>query len=256
MHVLLRPRGIRAGAAALLAALATCLLSAGCATDTHSTREEARSLPVGEWHKDHLHCEQGECLDWYQLAVDRNAELRVDVYSPVERGLPDFVLKLEGPDGTVLENLPPTGRSPRRIRRRVEPGVYRLLVEAEERDDGLLSYEVLTSLREPPRRPARRRAPEPPPPEPARPEPSWVDAEILEVEREGGEARFVLIDAGRPKGVRSGLSGRLLQQGESIGEIEIVEVYDAGSRARIRGTLDGTITIDTRAQIAVPQAQR
>lgn len=246
--------------------LASAGLVAGCAHDTFSTREEAQPLTPGQWHRDFLHCAKKECLDWYMVNVDHRVELRVDVYSAAVPGQPDYVLRLEDSNKQQLAKVDPTGQSPREIHMMVDPGLYLLEVEAAGSDGARIEYEILAELRElrpepPPRvvhrtsRPPPTPAVEPPPP-PPRPEPVWVDSEVLEVERDGGEPRFVLIDAGRSAGMRPGLSGRLMQTGEQIGEIEVTEVYDAGSRARIVGPLAAAITVQTKAQIAVPRSER
>ena len=75
---------------------------------------------------------------------------------------------------------------------------------------------------------------------------------VLEVEGAGGQPRFVVIDGGRKNGLRRGFRGRLIEGGRSIAEIEIVEVYDDGSRARIATELADRITPRTAAEIDVP----
>ena len=78
---------------------------------------------------------------------------------------------------------------------------------------------------------------------------SWM---VLEVETEGGQPRFVIIDGGNKNGLQRGFRGRLIERGRSIAEIEIVEVYDEGSRARIATELVDRITPQTAAEVAVP----
>lgn len=78
---------------------------------------------------------------------------------------------------------------------------------------------------------------------------SWM---VLEVETEGGQPRFVIIDGGNKNGLQRGFRGRLIERGRSIAEIEIVEVYDDGSRARIATELADRITPRTTAEIDVP----
>jgi hypothetical protein len=187
----------------------------------------------------------------------------VDVYSAAVPGLPDYILRLENSDRHQIAKMDATGQSPRQIRKKVDPGLYLLLVESADPNGVRLEYEILAELRDPPKRAPRKptippgaSTPSPTPPPAPRPQPVWVDAEVLEVERNAGEPEFVLIDAGKPKGIRPGHTGQLVQNGRPIGEIEVKEVYDAGSRARIVGPLQAPITIETKAQIAVPRMER
>ena len=77
---------------------------------------------------------------------------------------------------------------------------------------------------------------------------------VLEVEAASGQPRFVVIDGGIKNGLQRGFRGRLIERGRSIAEIEIVEVYDEGSRARIATELADRITPQTAAEIDVPVA--
>ena len=78
---------------------------------------------------------------------------------------------------------------------------------------------------------------------------SWM---VLEVETESGQPRFVIIDGGRKNGLQRGFRGRLIGRGRSIAEIEIVDVYDEGSRARISTGLVDRITPQTAAEVDIP----
>jgi hypothetical protein len=73
---------------------------------------------------------------------------------------------------------------------------------------------------------------------------------VIEVERAGGEPIAILLEAGTSQGVKPGQSGELIESGQVIGRIEVVDVYSAGSRARIVGGLSSPITLDTRARLA------
>ena len=59
----------------------------------------------------------------------------------------------------------------------------------------------------------------------------------------------MLIDAGRSEGSDEGLTGKLWNGDEVIGEFEIVDVYAEGSRGRIKGEITGKITYDTEARV-------
>jgi hypothetical protein len=55
--------------------------------------------------------------------------------------------------------------------------------------------------------------------------------------------------------MRAGLRGRLVDGGRELARIEIEEVFAEGSRARIRGTLQGPVTPSTLAEIEVPDGR-
>jgi hypothetical protein len=71
---------------------------------------------------------------------------------------------------------------------------------------------------------------------------------VLEVEGK----RNVLLEAGAKSGIRSGQSGKLIDDGRVIGEIVVTEVYNDGSRARIEAGLSGSVTPRTVAEVQVP----
>ena len=227
-----------------------------------SARKAARPLVLGEWYKDSLYCDDGNCRDWYQVFLSQAGELRLDVYSPIGEGLPDYTLVLEDESEKLLQELSPTGKSPRTLRRRVEAGLYRVLLSSEGKDDERLHYEILAEFEAPrPRKKSvtRPRSGRPAPtrqlPKMPAPEPIVVSAEVLEIEEKDGQPSSVLIDAGKPQGVLVGQGGELVEKGKTIARIEIIDVYDAGSRAQILGPLEATITIDTRARIRIPRDQ-
>jgi hypothetical protein len=98
-------------------------------------------------------------------------------------------------------------------------------------------------------------APEEPDPKPAAPAPVeppvpvYIRSDLLEVERSSGQPVAVLLEAGAGEGLRRGMVGELVDGGRVIGELEIIAVYDDGSRARIVGDLVAPITIDTSARL-------
>ena len=124
-----------------------------------------------------------------------------------------------------------------------DPGTYLVGIGAPEKSRPF-RYEVLASFEpEPPRLVA------PPPP---RPRFESISAEVIEIEGRPGDPHAVLIDRGRSDGMRPGLRGRLLENGEEIATVEIVDAYADGSRARIEGSLQAPITAHTRVEIDVP----
>jgi len=101
----------------------------------------------------------------------------------------------------------------------------------------------------------------PPPPEtvaepieelPPEPQAVWVVAEVLDVEEADGEPTAVMIEAGAPDGIVPGLQGELYEEDAVIGQIEVVEVYPSGSRAKIVGPLTAPVSFDTLSRIQIP----
>ena len=91
-----------------------------------------------------------------------------------------------------------------------------------------------------------------PKPEEKPPQFEQVSALVLEIEprADGGEA--LTIDKGQKAGLSRGQRGRLLEKGETIGEIEVLDVYEDAARVAIVGTLRAPITPSTVAEVDVP----
>jgi hypothetical protein len=81
------------------------------------------------------------------------------------------------------------------------------------------------------------------------PSPIYIESDLLEIERSGGVPVAVLLEAGASEGLTRGMVGELLDRGQVIGSLEIIAVYDEGSRARIVGELSVPITFETSARI-------
>jgi hypothetical protein len=94
--------------------------------------------------------------------------------------------------------------------------------------------------------------PRPPPPPPKPRFDTRTNIGILEVERSpsGGT---VLIEVRGGDGAEKGQRGRLMSGGRRIADIQIIEVYSEGSRARLLGEPSEVITGATRAEIDVPK---
>jgi hypothetical protein len=114
------------------------------------------------------------------------------------------------------------------------PGVYMVSLSTPAESAGVMDYEIRVAFT--------------PKPAPEGPRYRQVSAVVLEVE--GG--KVVLIDKGRRQGLAVGQRGRLLEAGQKIGDIEIVDVYSDGSRVTIHGELSGEITPSTVAEVDVP----
>ena len=90
------------------------------------------------------------------------------------------------------------------------------------------------------------------PAEPPPPEPEWVVAEVLDVEEEDGRPTAVMLEAGLPDGVATGMRGELFEGDQVIGTIAVLDVYPTGCRARIVGELVAPVSFDTLSRIEIP----
>jgi hypothetical protein len=250
-----RPRVRSLLAATWLCTAWLLLLAApGCALfgGADQLRLQAPELPLDEWHEGSLHCKRGLCSNWYKLVVQQAMELEIEANAPVHESLPDFALVVEDAERRRIgDDLAPLHR-PRRVKRSFQPGVYYLQLMGLDRNSELMSYKLIVRQPPPPRiaLPTAPRRAAPPVAKP--PPPKTIESAVIEVERQGGEPAFVLIEAGRAAGMAKGLTGDLVDQGNPIGRVEIVDVYEAGSRARIVGGLSAPITLDTLARIRKP----
>ena len=105
-------------------------------------------------------------------------------------------------------------------------------------ESSLLSYELRVSFRPRQKASVPRRF-------------ETVSSLVLEVEKRFDGSEAVLIDKGRRAGIGRGDRGRLVESGRELGRIEILDVYDDGSRALIRGALEAPITPETVAEVRV-----
>jgi hypothetical protein len=263
-------------------ALLGAVFGLGCKSSGFSASETeaagAVAVSIGEWQKDHLHCAVERCDNFYWIDVPHSGDLRVEVYAPWGAGLPDFgVVLLDQMGKPIAAPKEPSAR-PARLASRVSPGRYTVRVHAMGSIDGRIGYELIANFQaakrggksaatsgadsksappKPAKEPQAAKKPKAPAPAPVTtPTASGssrgkvvATAEVLELEQEGGEPVYVLLDAGEPQKVRVGMRGRLHEGAATIGEIEIIEVYRDGSRAKLLGGLSGEITIDTAAEI-------
>jgi hypothetical protein len=196
-------------------------------------------------------------------------------------------MQLETEDGDLVAAHTSRVQTQRRLRHETGPATYRLRIVSKGSRD-LFDFEVVAELRKqaapaksPPRRARTKPAPAPgastPPdiplattrpapekPKPddaleapldepiAGPQPTWVVAEVLDVEKSDGKLSAVMVEAGTPDGIRPGMQGELFEGETVIGRIEIVDVYPTGSRARIVGTLSAPVSFDTLSRIEIP----
>jgi len=227
-------------------ALPAALGLAACATppDPDGHRTGARQLPLSQWRADELWCDpdrlwskKGDCGDWLELEVADRGAVRIEVESSSGRLV---AVSVHDPHGGRLDSVYTGTDGSADLRFDPSSSRYYVAVEPAGMEDRRATYRV-RAVQEPP-----------PPPPPQEPRFQSVKGAILEVERGRGGERTVVIDLGQPGGVRVGQRGRLVDGGNEIVEIEIVEVYPDGSRARLEGTPASRITPQTEALIDVP----
>jgi hypothetical protein len=236
----------------------------GCAkkVDPDAQPSGANPLPLETWKADSLNCGDGDCADWYRFETPDPGQVSVEVVSVSKEGKPIPPYSLVLTDGAAAKlGEAHSGAAPiTSLEARLEkPGVYFLEI-AEPPDAALLGYELRVNFQ------AAAPPPPPPPPPPkkktpratARPTPAAplhaekITGSVISTEGEAGKVEAVLIDLGTPRGMKPGLRGRLVDHGHPIANIEIVEVYRGGSRARIDGYLSGSIGPSTSVEIDLP----
>lgn len=229
------------------ALLALALLLSACRPppDPDALPAAAINLAFGRAHVDALDCRRNDCTDWFRVRAPGKGDLDIEVRpvdtAPEAASVRTTVLDPSGRQVTQASaEASPTGGAELRLQVPVEPGTYLFSVAAPETRKRI-DYRVSVTFRSAP----------PPPPRttPRRPTFKTLSTAVLEVEGK----RAVLLEAGARTGVRSGQSGKLIDEGRVIGEVVVTEVYNDGCRARIEGGLSGSITPRTRAEIQIPQ---
>lgn len=138
-------------------------LTAGLgAGSSGAERTDAVELPLGSWTRDSLHCAEGRCERWYEIEVNRPGTLRVDVYAPVGKGLPDCELSLETETGEALPARVGRVQTRRRLRYEGEAETYRLRIASAGQSQELFEFEVVAEVREPESKPAAATPAKPP----------------------------------------------------------------------------------------------
>jgi hypothetical protein len=202
----------------------------------------ARNLPLNVKHSDQLACQDRrapDCTDWYVVRLPSEGEIRLEVTATSSEGLtPDYVVTIADDRADPLQSASNRGRREVQMTWSGASGAYFVGVGSGAQQSGL-HYDIAV----------RYQPPHPEDPEEEVKTTSWM---VLEVESEGGQPRYVVIDGGSKSGLQEGFPGRLIEGDRSIAEIEIVEVFDEGSRARITTELEDQITSKTAAEIDVP----
>lgn len=233
---------------------------------------EVEAMAFGTWTKDSIHCAEDHCRNIYGVIVDEPGTIKAEVFAPLGVDVPDFDLALLDAEGNPIAHPVDPDRRPRRLEHRVEPGNYFLLVSSRGDNEARLKYELLAKIstkRRSPSVPAKPPAAEPEPvpttevastdtlptseqPSVSTPAPRrevLVTAEVLDIEEDADDEMFVLLDKGTPHLVTEQMQGELMDGDRPIGQIVVVEVYADGSRARVEGSLDGEVGIDTVADL-------
>ncbi|HTF36461.1 MAG TPA: hypothetical protein VK714_22485 [Myxococcota bacterium] len=249
---------------ALLAAAALGATLGSCAkkVDPDAEPSGANPLPLETWKADSLNCGDGDCADWYRFEAPDPGRVSVEVVAVSKDGKPIPPYSIQITDGAAAKlGEAKSGAAPiTGLEARVDkPGVYFLEI-AEPPDAGALGYELRVNF--------QAEAPPPPPPPPpkkkehragarpaeapAPPRTQKLSGTVISTEGAAGKVEAVLIDLGTPRGLKPGMRGRLVDHGRPIAEIEVVEVYRGGSRARIDGYLSGSIGPSTVVEIDLP----
>jgi hypothetical protein len=201
----------------------------------------ARSLTLDRWHSDALDCRRRvrDCADWFTFSVPGAGNVQVDLTKVADgTAISAFDLVFADARGGEIQRSSNDGRSRLRLDYRVDGGRYALAVGIPEGASGGMSYELRVLFRSKP--------------EEQPPQFEQVSALVLEIESlaDGGEA--LTIDKGQKAGLSRGQRGRLLEKGETIGEIEVLDVYEDAARVAVVGTLRAPITPSTVAEVDVP----
>jgi hypothetical protein len=237
-----------------------CWLEDSCQAPPLLPDANPTRLPFGAALEGGLHCDEGDCQDWYRFAVAESSPIEIEVRAlqDGEQGRVSLVLLDDGGTTRIQPERPS-----QRIEGRLAAGSYQLGVITVGTRGRPLRYEVVAeqgaeeagaSLA---RAGATRGAGGAAAQHawaPGRSQPGWIRSDVIEVE---ADSLGVLIEGGRSRGLRAGQRGELVQAGQTIARIELVEVYEAGSRARLLGPVSYPIDpLKTEARIHVAPASR
>jgi hypothetical protein len=239
------------GSASLAIGMSACaLLPAGLRSDADGSAATAGPLSLNQPASDELDCGFGraDCSDWFAVEVPGTGELQLRVAIAADaasEGAMTLRIHAAEPTDPPLAARQCRSAEPCELARHVASGRHLVQLEA---DPGVrASYTLLARL---------RTAGQPGPAtessgaEPATTRP--VPAQIIEFEGRAGGPRTVVLDLGEADGMRAGLQGRLLRDGEIVAEIEIREVYPDGSRARILDDTAGHVSGANGAELDLP----
>jgi hypothetical protein len=213
------------------------------APDTDGLPTGAQNLPLETSRNDQLHCIRGDCADWYRLNLSQRGDLSVEV-TVLQQTLAsqDLFVGLADERARYIDEGVTQGAGSVTVGSHAQKGIYLVSVRSLERSKSPLAYQIIARFQKWV------------PPVIVEPEPRFetLTSEVLEVERDPGEEDAVLLGHGSEHGVLEGLRGRLINGETPIVEIEIVDVYPRGSRARLLGSLKQPIDPSTVAEISIP----
>ncbi|MCG8590041.1 MAG: hypothetical protein MJE66_12190 [Proteobacteria bacterium] len=222
--------------------------SLGCAlwgprVDPAGEPKTAIPLRLGTAEKNQLDCRRGDCVDWYRLYVPTRGQLRVQVTTAATK--PDRVVPFRvalGDERAQVLQETASDEGSLLIHWPVSERPYFLRVRSDANTS--LHYAVVAvAVVETAGRP--RTVSSPPPPR-------RLETLLIELEDGPGEEQYVLIGSGADAGVKQGDRGRLTEGPVTLAEIEIVEVYPDGARARLTSPLRGTLTPASGVEIDLP----
>jgi hypothetical protein len=233
-------------------AVALALLSGGAACRTRDfdgSLALAQDLPYERSVLDSVWCERSfwrfwskeDCVDWYRLRTTTPDQVDVTVSSRPESasGAP-LLVTLVDRRGNTLDEARRASSHVRRLSWLPEVDGYYVAVRPSREVRDQCAYEIRAHQQEPIV-------------EEVAPLPEIVCHKerraLLEVETAPGGARTVIVE--QPlDGTRLsvGTRGRLVEDDTVVAEIEIVEAYDDGSRARIEESGGRTVSPRTEAE--------
>lgn len=229
--------------------------------DRNESLQQAQRLAPGDRHDDQLDCAKigntlrGDCVDWYRIDAKRPEGITVALQTGTGRSTKPMALELLDEQGRSLDRFLTGERGDAYVRFLPEAPRY-VMVAATDGTKGPWSYQLSVRQDQPPprphphpvhhrRRPPRRR----PPPVPKVETHSHV--QVLEVER-GAQGERVLIRWRPSDGAAVGQRGRLVEGGEKLADIRVIQVFPDGSRAQLLSEPTRPITPKTEAEIDVP----
>lgn len=213
-----------------------------CVKDPDGIRDGANALALQRQWSDSLSC-GADCADWYRTSVPSSGTFALIVDSTASaKSPPSFAVELWSQDGRRLDSKLGTPGSGVQVRAPVSAGTVYTVVKLSKGD---VAYTIRARLLAAKADPPPQTTPRPPPVRYR-----TVSASVIELEGRG-QGQKVLIDKGTNDGLQRGQRGRLVDGGRTLAEVEIVEVFAEGSRARLLGKLGGVVSGNTRAEIQV-----
>ena len=239
---------MRAGATSRRYAWLVCLLVTACAAPPppNSVESGAYNLSIRAV-EGRLNCPGRDCVHWYRTDVAQKGTLTLDLRDlSVDAPPAGFSVTLAPEGGASIMTEPSMGRRDVRIQQRVRPSRY-LIALRSDNPGRAFPYSIQATFV-----PAPPPAPPPPPPPPPEPRFEALETMILEAEGWGRDVTAVLVESGERHGIREGLQGRLMNQGDEIGALEVEQVFPDGSRLVVVGPLSDSVGAETVVEILIP----